>query len=320
MEGNQVVLILLKLLSAISEKLSRLLTTIGMAYLKHRQKKKELGLKKGKVIKSDKLELLIAKSLKKKLIERERKLGEEVRVSKFKLDSYKLEMQSELAELEKNIRSLELAVEKATDVDQSMLQKELQKSIKEKADFTQEVNKNLLKITEKNSSLEKEYKHLLDNLKICSKSIDGFASNRSNDMTESMRSDFETLVKEESLVYADSLNPKEKSYIKEAEKLIDDAQKNKTLLGTQEKDFVVNYAYKTKDMDKTKDVLDFLALEGFELANGYMKPEIKYNPEKIDELMSKSKEKDKEFEEEYFEKLRRKSLAKEKNKDLAISR
>lgn len=203
MEGNQVVLILLKLLSLLLSKISNAIEKLAIMYLKNRQRKRELGLKKKKVIKADRIELMIAKQLEKRLVAREKELQEKVLTSKYKLDCYKLEMQSELAELEKNIRKLQGSLEIAKEpVEKKMIQRELNKSIEAKKDFEKEVNKNLLDITHKNDVLENEYKKLLENIKICDRSIDGFASDREKDMPESVRNKYEALVKDESLAYS----------------------------------------------------------------------------------------------------------------------
>ncbi len=261
MEGNQVLLVLLKLLNELINKINNAIarviniiekTTVG--YFKHKQRKKELGLKDKRIIKSDKFELEIARNLKKNLTFRERKLKEKIQESKFKLDSYKLEMQGKLDKLEKEIRKSQVSLENAKDnISKEMIEIELFKNLKNKTDFEKQVNKNLLEETQKNSSLEYEYKHLLDNIKICDKAIDGFASNRERDMTESMRTNFDNLIKEEGSKYS-----------------------------------------KEKDLNESKDL----------------------NKQKEKSINIK----DDEFMKEYIEKQRRKSLAKEKEKEVSLER
>lgn len=264
MEGNQVVLILAKLISELLNKISRMLERSAVEYLRHRQRKRELGLKKGKVIKADKIELAVAKNLKKTLEKKERNIEERVRVSNYKLDSYKLEMQSNLSELEKEIRILQNGLDTKDTVAKKMVQDQVNKAIKEKTDFEKEVNKNLLEMTTKNNKLENEFIRLKESIKICDRAIDGLASNRTKDMTESMRSDFESLVKEECISHSLNLSEKDKdkeivtneNIEKDTEK--DRNNKNKDI--NKDDEFMKEYMEKqrrkslAKTINKDKDI------------------------------------------------------------------
>jgi hypothetical protein len=335
MEGNQVILLLLKMLSMLANKIATLIEKAAISYLQHCQKKRELGLKKGKVLKADKVELLIAKTIKKNLLTKEKVFEEKVRVSKFKLDCYKLEMQSELADLEKNIRVLQVGLDNAKDqTSKDMIHKELNNSIKEKTNFEKDVNRTLLEKNKEINSLENEYNRIKKGIETCDKAIDGFASKISRDMTESMRSNFESLVKEESF----SQSKEAFEHTKEQEKAKEQpSQQNQEKPKEQPKEqsFQQQGDSATINVNFEKEVSNEVSTEastGIErdvetdsisevdkkFAKNHEKEPTKIHKEPV--KTSTEIDKNDEFMKEYLETQKRKSLAKEKQKELALER
>ncbi|MBX4272070.1 hypothetical protein [Clostridium estertheticum] len=315
MEGNQIVLLILKLISQVANRISQIIARAGIEYLKHRQRKRELGLKKGKVLKTDKVELLIAKNIKKTLVVNDKTFEEKIRVSKFKLDCYKLEMQSELAEFEKNIKILTSGIGTAKDqIKKDMIQKELYKTIHQKTEFEKEVNSTLLHKNKEINNFENDYKHIKENIKICDKAIDGFASNRARDMTESIRSDFESLVKEESMAYSKKSFEHDKEFKNDYKDIKEPEVKEKEIIREVKTEInanIVNEAEIEIDRKIDKEIgKEFVNQPEKTLAKTEEEP-VKVKTEKI---------KDDEFTKVYLEKQRRKSLSKENQKDLAMER
>lgn len=219
MEGTQTTLIILKLLSDLFYKISRILEKGVEMYLQHKQFKRQLGLKSGKMIRADRREISIAKALKRNLTEKENAIQEKISVAKYNLDEYKIEMQRKLEDhdvlIKKAQRAFDIEKEKF-DINRknenypkeklaedkknlAELQIDIDNNMELKRDFETSVNKKLLKMNDEISKLETEHKELLADIKICDKSIDGFSSNFARDITESVRNDFESIVDKEKL-------------------------------------------------------------------------------------------------------------------------
>lgn len=347
MEGNQIVLLLLKLFSQLANRISQIIARAGIGYLKHRQRKRDLGLKKGKVLKTDKIELLIAKNIKRTLVVYEKNFDEKSRVSKFKLDCYKLERQSELADFEKNIKVLTSGIDTTKNqITKDMMQKELYKTIHEKTDFEKEVNKNLLHMNKEINTLESDHIHTKENIKICNNAIDGFASDRARDMTESTRSDFESLVKEESMSYSKKSLEHDKNIKKqEVEMEVNKIHKKPVIEVNKEPGIEINKKPPIEinkepgidinkkpaiEIDK-KPIIEINKESEIEINKESeieidKKPVIEVNKEseieieQVKEPVTTEKIKDDEFTKTYLEKQRRRSLSKDHQKDLGIER
>lgn len=355
MEGQQVIMLLLKLLKALIDSINRMISNslrlMGRAaafLIRDHFRKKELGFKNSKDLKNDRSQLETARTIKKDLETREKTLESKIRESKYNLDAYKLDKQSQLFELEKKIRvtSNNLDTLKANSKGKEnskeieLLEKDLNGTIKEKSDFEQKVNKTLLNKNREIENLENEYKHTKDHLKICDRAIDGFASKKHGDIPESLRSNFESVVKEHSIYKqqheinetktTDSKDPnkeheqniKENTPEVKKENQEKDKDENKleqtyeheidTLVKAEVVNEIVHESETiTKEVEK-----DFIAEDSKNFINNNEKEHTK--SEKAPAKKEKEKDVDDEFMKDFLEKQRRKTLAKNLHKDKDI--
>lgn len=114
-----------------------------------------------------------------------------------------------------------------------------------------------------------------------------------------VREDFSESAGLDNIISFDKMLELEKNYIdpsmiiEKAYKLIDSAEETaqQSLFGKQEKDFILNYAYKSQDLKRTEKLVDLTALEHYELSKGTI------NPDYMSEEKLNKKMEDYEFEE-----------------------
>lgn len=82
------------------------------------------------------------------------------------------------------------------------------------------------------------------------------------------------------------------SNIKNAEKLINQMEKEQTLFGNDERNFIVNYSFQGHLKEDVKKLAEHIALEGYEINKGYCDPLMKDSPEEyVDKILKNDKEK-----------------------------